>query len=95
MDELQHVIDRKRELLKRKIYSRSVINYSEDMAESEKDRYIRYFVDRVNGADLDKRAMLAVLEDFKDQGNANADSIPAGRCSIQAVRACLRELRAS
>lgn len=66
MDKLQHIIEQERELLERETYSRSAINYSGDMAADERDRYIRYLVDRVNDSDLDKRAMLAVLEDFKE-----------------------------
>ena len=34
------------------------------MAKDEKNRYISYLVGKVNEADLDKRAMEAVLQDF-------------------------------
>ena len=36
--ELQHIIDSKRELLRRMTISRSPINYSEDMPSDQKDR---------------------------------------------------------
>ena len=39
MIELQHIIETKRELLSRETYSRNPINYSEGMAEDQKDRY--------------------------------------------------------
>ena len=45
-NELRHIIDSKRELLRRETISRSPINYSEDMASDQKDRYIGK-----NGAD--------------------------------------------
>lgn len=38
---------------------------SEDMSENQKDRFIRYLIDKVKGTDLDNRAMKLVLEDFK------------------------------
>ena len=40
MIELQDIITTKRELLSRENYSRAPINYSEGMAEDQKDRYI-------------------------------------------------------
>ena len=39
---LQHIIDLKRELLSRETYSRNPINYSEGMADDQKDRFIQY-----------------------------------------------------
>ena len=40
MNEQQLEIELKRELLSRENYSRAPINYSEGMAEDQKDRYI-------------------------------------------------------
>lgn len=70
MDKLQHIIEQKRELLARETFSRPVINYGEDLSMDEKDRYIHYLVDKYNDADLDRRAMMAVLEDFKTEQKA-------------------------
>lgn len=67
METIQHIIKRKKELLERETISRPAINYSDGMASDEKDKYIRYLVDRVNDADLDNRAMHLVLEDFVKQ----------------------------
>lgn len=64
MDDLQHIIKQKRELLSRDTFSRAAFDSSEGMSENQKDRYISYLVDRVNEMDLDKRAMELVLEDF-------------------------------
>lgn len=70
MDKLQHIIEQKRELLARETFSRPAINYGEDLSMDEKDRYIHYLVDKYNDADLDRRAMMAVLEDFKAEQKA-------------------------
>ena len=64
MDDLQHIIKQKRELLSRDTFSRAAFDSSEGMSENQKDRYISYLVDRVNEMDLDKRAMELVLEVF-------------------------------
>ena len=45
MIDLQHIIQSKRELLGRETYSRTPINYSEGMAEDQKDRYIQYLAE--------------------------------------------------
>lgn len=73
MERMQHFIKQKRELLERETISRPAINYSEGMAENEKEKYIHYLVDRVNDADLDNRAMHLVLDDFvKEQEEMKA-----------------------
>ena len=43
---LQHIIDSKRELLSRETYSRNPINYSEGMADDQKDRFIQYLAEQ-------------------------------------------------
>ena len=48
----------------RDTFSRPALNRSEDMSEDQKDRFIDYLADRVTSLDLDKRAMVLVLEDF-------------------------------
>lgn len=67
MNELQHIIDQKRELLARESISRSVLDYSEGMTVEEQKRYINYLAERVNAADLENRAMKLVLQDFLDE----------------------------
>ena len=61
---LSEIVSQKRELLMRDTFSRPAFNRSEDMSESQKDRYIDYLAERVFNLDLDKRAMELVLEDF-------------------------------
>ena len=67
MIELQHIIDSKRELLSRETYSRNLINYSEGMADDQKDRFIQYLAEQHQEDELTKRAMELVLEDFMAQ----------------------------
>lgn len=67
MDELQHVIKQKQELLARESISRPAVDYSEGMTAEEQKRYINYLAERVNAADLENRAMKLVLQDFLDE----------------------------
>ena len=64
---LQHIIETKRELLSRETYSRNPINYSEGMADDQKDRFIQYLAEQHQEDELTKRAMESVLEDFMAQ----------------------------
>ncbi|MCZ2656558.1 hypothetical protein O1422_20645 [Bacteroides fragilis] len=45
-------------------YSRSPINYSEGIAEDQKDRFIQYLVEQHWEDELTKKTMQLVLEDF-------------------------------
>lgn len=67
MNELQHIIGQKRELLARESISRPALDYSEGMTAEEQKRYINYLAERVNAADLENRAMKLVLQDFLDE----------------------------
>ena len=67
MNELQHIIEQKQELLARESISRPALDYSEGMTAEEQKRYINYLADRVNAADLENRAMKFVLQDFLDE----------------------------
>lgn len=67
MNELQHIIEQKRELLARESISRPVLDYSEGMTAEEQKRYINYLVERLEQADLGLRARDAVLQDFFDK----------------------------
>ena len=67
MIELQHIIDSKREVLSRETYSRNPINYSEGMADDQKDRYIQYLAEQNQDLRLTNDAMKLVLEDFMDK----------------------------
>ena len=64
MIELQHIIETKRELLSRETYSRPPVNYSEGMAEDQKDRYIQYLAEQNQELKLNGEAMKLVLDDF-------------------------------
>jgi transposase len=50
--------------LSRETYSRNPINYSEGMADDQKDRFIQYLAEQHQEDELTKRAMELVLEDF-------------------------------
>ena len=67
MIELQHIIDSKRELLSRETYSRNPINYSEGMADDQKNRFIQYLAEQHQEDELTIKAMKLVLEDFMDK----------------------------
>lgn len=67
MNELQHIIEQKQELLARESISHPVFDYSEGMTAEEQKRYINYLAERVNAADLENRAMKLVLQDFLDE----------------------------
>ena len=67
MIELQRIIDLKRELLNRETYSRNPVNYSEGMADDQKDRYIQYLAEQNQDLRLTGDAMKLVLEDFMVQ----------------------------
>lgn len=51
-------------MLSRETYSRNPINYSEGMADDQKDRFIQYLAEQYQEDELTKRAMELVLEDF-------------------------------
>lgn len=67
MEDLQHIINSKRELLERETFSRNPINYSEGMPEDQKDRYIQYLAEQLRESQLTVEAMKLVLKDFKDE----------------------------
>ena len=67
MNELQHIIEQKQELLARESISRPALDYSEGMTAEEQKRYINYLAERVNATDLENRAMKLVLQDFLEE----------------------------
>ena len=75
MIELQHIIDSKREVLSRETYSRNPINYSEGMADDQKDRYIQYLAEQNQDLRLTNDAMKLVLEDFMVQMKELKDQV--------------------
>ena len=72
---LQHIIDSKRELLRRTTISRSPINYSEHMPSDQKDRYIRYLIGRYEEADLELHAMKLAVEEFQSVHDGVVESL--------------------
>ena len=64
MIELQRIIASKRELLGRETCFRNPINYSEGMADDQKDRFIQYLAERHREDELTKKAMELVLGEF-------------------------------
>ena len=75
MDELQHIIEQKQELLARETISRPAIDYSKDMTAEEQKRYINYLAERVREADLGLRARDLVLQDFLDKQKVYDDRL--------------------
>lgn len=67
MNELQHIIEQKQELLAREAISRPAVDYSKDMTAEEQKRYINYLAERLEKADLGLRARDAVLQDFLEE----------------------------
>lgn len=67
MDELQHIIGQKQEMLARESISRPVVDYSKDMTAEEQKRYINYLAERVRKSEFDLRVRDAVLQDFLDK----------------------------
>lgn len=53
--------------MRRGTYSRNPINYSEGMAEDQKERYIQYLAEQNQDLRLTSDAMRLVLEDFMDK----------------------------
>ena len=93
MIELQHIIDSKRELLGRETYSRNPINYSEGMAEDQKDRFIQYLVDQNQDLRLTSDAVKLVLEDFMVQMKELKDQMVSMRSTQSDLENQLSEER--
>ena len=60
-------IDSKKDVLSRETYLRNPINYSEGMADDQKDWYIQYLAEQNHDLRLTSDAMKLVLEDFMAQ----------------------------
>lgn len=93
MDELQHIISQKHELLMRETYSRQAIDYSGDMSADQKDRFIEYLVDKVNALDLDKRAMELAVDEFQGIHNNVLEQLAELRKSVAEIKSALDEER--
>ena len=93
MESLQHIITQKHELLARETFYRQTINYSEDMPDDQKDRYIHYLVDKVNELDLDKRAMELAVEEFQGIHDKVLEQLAELQRSIAEVKAENAEMR--
>lgn len=93
MDELQHIISQKHELLMRETYSRQAIDYSGDMSADQKDRFIEYLVDKVNALDLDKRAMELAVDEFQGIHNNVLEQLAELQKSVAEIKSELDEER--
>ena len=91
--ELQHIIDSKRELLRRMTISRSPINYSEDMPSDQKDRYIRYLIEQHEEKDLELRAMKLAVEEFQSIHDGVAESLARLQKEMAEIRSELSSER--
>ena len=92
-NELQHIIDSKRELLRRMAILRSPINYSEDMPGDQKDRYIRYLIERQEEKDLELRAMRLAVEEFQSIHDGVAESLARLQKEMAEIRSELSSER--
>ena len=90
---LQHIIDSKRELLRRTTISRSPINYSEHMPSDQKDRYIRYLIGRYEEADLELHAMKLAVEEFQSVHDGVAASLSHLQKELAEIRSELSSER--
>ena len=98
MIELQHIIDLKKEVLSRETYSRNPINYSEGMADDQKDRYIQYLAEQNQDLRLTSDAMKLVLEDFMAQMkelNERMASMQSKQSDLENQLSAERKLRKS
>ena len=98
MIELQHIIDLKKEALSRATYSRNPINYSEGMADDQKDRYIQYLAEQNHALRLTSDAMNLVLEDFMAQMkelNEQMASMQSKQSDLEHQLSAERKLRQS
>lgn len=93
MTELQHMIEMKREILRRETFSRSPINYSEGMSEDQKDRYIRYLAEQYQEAMLTKQAMQLVLEDFQAAHKALEEQMSGFQARLSEIQGELSDVR--
>ena len=69
------------------------INYSENMATDEKDRFIQYLVDKVNTYELDKRATELAVEEFQSTFDSVSASLDSLKKDMESLKAELREER--
>ena len=90
MIELQHIIETKRELLSRESYSRNPVNYSEGMAEDQKDRFIQYLAEQHQEDELTIKAMKLVLEDFMARQKALEEQLTSFQSAQTAETAELK-----
>ena len=88
---LQQIIASKRELLGRETCSRNPINYSEGMAEDQKDRFIQYLAEQHREDELTKKAMQLVLEDFMARQKELDEKMSALMSECSATKAELQE----
>ena len=91
--DLQHIIAQKKELLVRETFSRQPINYSENMAADEKDRFIQYLVDKVNMFELDKRATELAVEEFQSQFDSVSSTLDSMKKEMAILKAELHDER--
>lgn len=75
----------------RDTFSRPAVNRSEDMSESQKDRYIDYLAESVTNLSLDKRAMELVLEDFLKTQQEMRESMSALQANQEKLQSRLDE----
>ena len=93
MIELQHIIDSKKEVLSRETYSRNPINYSEGMADDQKDRFIQYLAEQHQEDELTIKAMKLVLEDFMNNQKSLDEQMASFQSKLQMMEDKHKELQ--
>ena len=93
MIELQHIIDSKREVLSRETYSRNPINYSEGMADDQKDRFIQYLAEQHQEDELTIKAMKLVLDDFMNNQKSLDEQMASFQSKLQMMEDKHKELQ--
>ena len=93
MIELQHIIDSKKEVLSRETYSRNPINYSEGMADDQKDRFIQYLAEQHQEDELTIKGMKLVLEDFMNNQKSLDEQMASFQSKLQMMEDKHKELQ--
>ena len=89
MIELRHIIDSKREVLRRETFSRTPVNYSEGMVEDQKDRFIQYLAEQYQEEQLIRKAVELVLEDFMERQKSLEEQLALLRAQHRIRRPCV------
>ena len=83
----------KKEVLSRETYSRNPINYSEGMADDQKDRFIQYLAEQHQEDELTIKVMKLVLEDFMNNQKSLDEQMAPFQSKLQMMENKHKELQ--